>query len=34
MPDRPVPAIVLATDFGLADAYVGMMPGVIFDLTD
>ena len=27
--DRPVPAIVLATDFGLADAYVGMMRGVI-----
>ena len=29
MPDRPVPAIILATDFGLADAYVGMMRGVI-----
>ena len=29
MPARPVPAIVLATDFGLADAYVGMMRGVI-----
>ena len=29
MPARPVPAIALATDFGLADAYVGMMRGVI-----
>ena len=29
MSARPVPAIVLATDFGLADAYVGMMRGVI-----
>ena len=34
MSARPAPAIVLATDFDLADAYVGMMRGVIFDLTD
>lgn len=27
------PPIVLATDFGLADAYVGMMRGVIFSLN-
>ena len=27
------PPIVLATDFGLADAYVGMMRGVIFSIN-
>ena len=29
----PAPPIVLATDFGLADAYVGMMRGVIFSIN-
>lgn len=29
----PAPPIVLATDFGLADAYVGMMRGVIADIN-
>ena len=28
----PAPPIVLATDFGLADAYAGMMRGVIFSI--
>ena len=29
----PTPPVVLATDFGLADAYVGMMRGVIFSIN-